>query len=101
MALNLTSVFPLGTVLFPDTPIHLHIFEPRYQKMMQKLLGEKQGFVVSLIKTGQEALGELQCLCAAVRKSAVIAKDFQPDGFDMFLILALGHAQGRGSKMDE
>ncbi len=59
MALNLTSVFPLGTVLFPDTPIHLHIFEPRYQKMTQRILEEKQGFVVSLIKTGQEALGDL------------------------------------------
>lgn len=59
MALNLTCVFPLGTVLFPHTPIHLHIFEPRYQRMMHRLLERKEPFVVSLIKSGQEALGRL------------------------------------------
>ena len=59
MAVNSVPVFPLGTVLFPGTPIHLHIFEPRYQRMTKRILSEKCGFVVSLIESGQEALSSL------------------------------------------
>jgi len=52
-------LFPLHTVLFPHTPIQLHIFEERYQHMIGMCLQEKRPFGVVLIRRGAEALGPL------------------------------------------
>lgn len=52
-------VFPLQTVLFPKTPIHLHIFEDRYKKMIRHVLESDLLFGVCLIRTGVEAYGPL------------------------------------------
>ncbi|HSQ25647.1 MAG TPA: LON peptidase substrate-binding domain-containing protein [Anaerolineales bacterium] len=52
-------LFPLHTVLFPGMPVNLHIFEKRYQLMINRCIDERQPFGVVLIQTGQEALGEL------------------------------------------
>jgi Lon protease-like protein len=52
-------LFPLNTVLFPGAPIHLHIFEPRYQRMITTCLDEQRPFGVVLIRRGLEALGPL------------------------------------------
>jgi Lon protease-like protein len=48
-------LFPLNTVLFPGAPIHLHIFEPRYQKMIGLCIEESRPFGVVLIRSGKEA----------------------------------------------
>lgn len=52
-------LFPLSTVLFPGMPLPLHIFEPRYQVMIQRCLEEHRPFGVVLIRQGVEALGPL------------------------------------------
>lgn len=52
-------VFPLQTVLFPKTPIHLHIFEERYKKMMRQVLETDLLFGVCLIHQGVEAYGPM------------------------------------------
>jgi len=52
-------LFPLNTVLFPGTPIHLHIFEERYKQMINTCIEEKRPFAVVLIRNGMEALGPL------------------------------------------
>lgn len=52
-------LFPLNTVLFPGTPIHLHIFEERYKRMMEVCIQERRLFGVVLIRSGMEALGPL------------------------------------------
>jgi uncharacterized protein len=52
-------LFPLNTVLFPGTPLHLHIFEERYKKMVGMCLQEQKPFGVVLIQHGQEAFGPL------------------------------------------
>lgn len=52
-------LFPLYTVLFPHTPIQLHIFEDRYQQMIGMCLQEQRPFGVVLIRRGAEALGPL------------------------------------------
>jgi Lon protease-like protein len=52
-------LFPLNIVLFPGTPIQLHIFETRYIQMVNTCLKEKRPFGVSLILNGLEALGPL------------------------------------------
>jgi Lon protease-like protein len=36
-------VFPLGTVLFPGLVLPLHIFEPRYRTLVQRLVGLPEG----------------------------------------------------------
>lgn len=52
-------LFPLNTVLFPATPLQLHIFEPRYKKMINLCIQERRPFGVVLIRLGAEALGPL------------------------------------------
>jgi Lon protease-like protein len=38
------ALFPLNVVLFPGAPLPLHIFEPRYRKMVKDCLEEKAEF---------------------------------------------------------
>lgn len=52
-------LFPLNTVLFPGTPLQLHIFEERYKDMIARCLQEHRPFGVVLIRKGMEALGPL------------------------------------------
>ena len=52
-------LFPLNTVLFPNMPISLHIFEPRYKLMIEQCIQTNQPFGVVLIRQGTEALGPL------------------------------------------
>lgn len=51
-------LFPLGSVLFPGVVLPLHIFEPRYRKMIADLRelpeGESQQFGVVAIRDGKE-----------------------------------------------
>lgn len=52
------AMFPLGSVLFPNMPLPLRIFEPRYVEMLQSVLGEpEQEFGVVLIERGFEVGG--------------------------------------------
>lgn len=48
-------VFPLHTVLFPDSILPLRIFEPRYLEMISDCLRNDHGFAVCLIRSGKEA----------------------------------------------
>ena len=51
-------MFPLGSVLFPYTPLALRVFEPRYLTMIGRLLDEEDPeFGVVLIERGLEAGG--------------------------------------------
>jgi Lon protease-like protein len=44
-------VMPLpGALLFPHSLLPLHIFEPRYQQMLEHALGEHRMFCVALVK---------------------------------------------------
>jgi Lon protease-like protein len=52
-------LFPLNTVLFPGTPLQLHIFEERYKRMVAGCLADHTPFGVVLIRHGSEALGPL------------------------------------------
>jgi Lon protease-like protein len=52
-------LFPLQTVLFPGAPLHLHIFEERYKRLIETCIQDHKPFGVVLIHQGQEALGPL------------------------------------------
>lgn len=47
-------LFPLNSVLFPGTPITLHIFEERYKLMLRRCIDNHEPFGVVLIKRGSE-----------------------------------------------
>jgi len=50
-------MFPLGTVLFPHVLLPLHVFEPRYRLMTQRVLAGDGEFGVVLIERGSEVGG--------------------------------------------
>lgn len=47
-------LFPLNTVLFPDGPLPLRVFEPRYLDMVSRCLKTNTGIGVCLIQDGAE-----------------------------------------------
>lgn len=49
-----TPLFPLRTVLFPDGPLPLRIFEPRYLDMVSRCLRDDHPFGVLLLTAGAE-----------------------------------------------
>jgi Lon protease-like protein len=50
-------LFPLHVVLFPGSAMPLHIFEPRYRAMMERVLADDRRFGVVAIRRGREAGG--------------------------------------------
>ena len=54
MTLSAVPLFPLNTVLFPDGPLPLRVFEPRYLDMVSRCLREDSDFGVVLIVSGQD-----------------------------------------------
>ncbi|MGH9492803.1 MAG: LON peptidase substrate-binding domain-containing protein [Terriglobales bacterium] len=57
--MNLLPLFPLELVLFPDTPLPLHIFEPRYKEMIGECLSQKTPFGV--VRAVEKGLAEVGC----------------------------------------
>ena len=50
-------LFPLGSVLFPGMLLPLHVFEPRYRLLLQRVLQDDEPFGIVLIKAGPEIGG--------------------------------------------
>lgn len=50
-------MFPLGSVLFPSVVLPLHVFEPRYRTLVQRVLDGDGEFGVCLIERGSEVGG--------------------------------------------
>jgi Lon protease-like protein len=64
----LLRLFPLDLVLFPETPLPLHIFEPRYKEMIAECLQEKEPFGVVRVLPGKDVnrLAEYGCTAMVV-----------------------------------
>lgn len=73
-------LFPLNTVLFPGTPIHLHIFEERYKLMMRNVLEGNRLFGVALIRNGLEAHGPLAEPFTIGCSARIVDLERLPDG---------------------
>jgi hypothetical protein len=50
-------IFPLHTVLFPEGPLPLRVFEPRYLDMVSQCLRTDGAFGICLIERGEEVGG--------------------------------------------
>jgi uncharacterized protein len=91
-------LFPLNMVLFPETPLHLHIFEDRYRKMVYQCIENNQRFGVVLIRHGEEAYGppaipyEVGCTARIVQIEPVENNrlNLMAMGEERFRILAVG-----------
>ena len=80
-------IFPLNTVLFPGMPLQLHIFENRYQLMVNDLLKKEPVFGVVLIKRGLELLGPLAEPHQIGTLARIIKADPLPNGcFNLTII---------------
>src|SRR5579884_1206656 len=62
MAQELLPLFPLETVLFPRTPLPLHIFEDRYKEMMNEAIERKTEFGV--VQAGEKGIVNTGCTAA-------------------------------------
>jgi Lon protease-like protein len=51
---SLLPLFPLDVVLFPGTPLPLHIFEPRYRELISECLETKKTFGIVRVKKNEE-----------------------------------------------
>lgn len=69
----LLPLFPLDVVLFPGTPLPLHIFEPRYKEMIGECLSEKRFFGV--VRALEQGLADVGCTAEIV----TVTREY-PDG---------------------
>jgi Lon protease-like protein len=91
-------LFPLNTVLFPGTPIHLHIFERRYIQMIETCLSEQRPFGVILIREGAEAFGPLAVPYSVGCTAEIIKVEELPDNRKN--IIAVGKERFRVLSVD-
>ena len=71
--MSLLPLFPLDLVLFPGTPLPLHIFEPRYREMISECLDRKKSFGV--VRAKEEGVAEIGCTAEII----TVTKKY-PDG---------------------
>ena len=64
---NFIPLFPLNVVVFPDEPLNLHIFEPRYIQLINDCLAQKQAF--GIIHTNEKGMQEVGTLVEIVELS--------------------------------
>jgi Lon protease-like protein len=70
---SLLPLFPLDVVLFPGTPLPLHIFEPRYKEMIAECREQDRTFGV--IRAVEQGMAEIGCTAEIVS----VVKEY-PDG---------------------
>lgn len=76
-------IFPLSVVLFPGNPLPLHIFEPRYRRMLSDVLGADRrfGIIPVLSETDVPGADAIGCI-AEVRLNQEL-----PDGRSNIVVL--------------
>ncbi len=82
-----TPLFPLPTVLFPEGPLPLRVFEPRYVDMVGRCMRDDEPFGVIRIQDNDKSSSDTK-LCK-IGTLAIIADWFQSEG-GLLGILAIG-----------
>ena len=86
----LLPLFPLDVVLFPGTPLPLHIFEPRYKEMIGECIEEKKLFGV--IRAQESSLADVGCtaeILAVTKRYDDGRMDIVTQGRERFELLQL------------
>lgn len=73
----LIPLFPLDLVLFPGTPLPLHIFEPRYKEMIAQCLAKGRTFGV--VRALDQGLADIGCTAEIV----TIVKEYEDGRLDL------------------
>jgi Lon protease-like protein len=73
----LIPLFPLDVVLFPGTPLPLHIFEPRYKEMIGECLAQNRAFGV--IRAVEQKLSDVGCTAEIV----TVVKEYDDGRLDI------------------
>jgi Lon protease-like protein len=73
----LIPLFPLDVVLFPGTPLPLHIFEPRYKEMIGECLANNRTFGV--VRAVEQGLAEVGCTAEIV----TVVKEYSDGRLDL------------------
>jgi Lon protease-like protein len=76
---TLIPLFPLDVVLFPGTPLPLHIFEPRYKEMIGECLAQDRTFGV--IRAVEQNLSEVGCTAEIV----TVVKEYDDGRLDIVI----------------
>jgi len=77
MSLARIPLFPLEVVLFPRTPLPLHIFEPRYKLMIRRCVDQHEVFGVLLARS--EGISPVGCTAEVVQ----ITKKYEDGRMDI------------------
>ncbi len=80
MAEALLPLFPLQVVLFPGTPLPLHIFEDRYKEMIGEAIRNQSEFGV--VQAGQKGIANTGCTATVER----VLKTHQDGRLDVLTI---------------
>jgi Lon protease-like protein len=85
---SLLPLFPLDLVLFPGTPLPLHIFEPRYREMISECLDQKKSFGV--VRAKEDGVAEIGCtaeIITVTRKYPDGRMDIVTEGRERFEVM--------------
>jgi uncharacterized protein len=73
----LLPLFPLDLVLFPGSPLPLHIFEPRYREMISECLERNKPFAV--VRAKEAGIAEIGCTAEIIS----VAKKYDDGRMDI------------------
>ena len=84
---RIIPIFPLNLVVFPNSKYPLHIFEPRYKRMVNECLENNSGFgVVAAFKNKISDVGVLVKIIDVLKKYDSGEMDIIVEGIERFLI---------------
>lgn len=97
-ALDAIPIFPLPhVILFPEVMLPLHVFEPRYRKMLEDCLATHGALVIANILSGEDERGRPRI--APIAGGGIIAKH-QPLADGRSNIVVRGQARLRLEELD-
>lgn len=85
---NFIPIFPLDIVVYPDEPLNLHIFEPKYKQLIKECIEQQKPFGIPVVlnKKVQE-YGTLVEVKELVNETETGEMDIRTRGVSVFRIL--------------
>lgn len=85
---NFIPIFPLDIVVYPDEPLNLHVFEPKYKQLVKECIEQQKPFGIPVVlnKKVQE-FGTLVEIKELVNETETGEMDIKTRGVSVFRIL--------------
>lgn len=85
---NFIPIFPLQIVVYPDEPVNLHIFEPRYRQLVQECIDQKKRFGIPPVINGEvKEMGTVMEIVEVSKVHEDGSLDIRTRGVGVFKIL--------------